>query len=186
MQKKFHGRFPVRSPRIYTPENPAFTYVRCVLRENGKDIDDLIERTGLRTIRTEGTKILFNDQPVRIRGFNRHEDHGLFGSSLPPAAMVQDLQLIRDLGGNAVRTSHYPNDPYFLDLCDEMGILVWEESHARGLSEEQMHHPLFLRQSRQCIEEMILRDSSHPCIFIWGLLNESPAAPTAAGRFIRN
>ena len=172
MQKEFRGRFPVRSPRIYTPENPAFTYVRCVLRENGKDIDDLIERTGLRTIRAEGTKILFNDQPVRIRGFNRHEDHGLFGSSLPPAAMVQDLQLIRDLGGNAVRTSHYPNDPYFLDLCDEMGILVWEESHARGLSEEQMHHPLFLRQSRQCIEEMILRDSSHPCIFIWGLLNE--------------
>ena len=53
-----------------------------------------------------------------------------------------------------------------------MGILVWEESHARGLSEEQMHHPLFLQQSRQCIEEMILRDSSHPVIFIWGLLNE--------------
>ena len=61
MQKEFRGKFPVRSPRIYTPENPAFTYVRCVLRENGKDIDDLIERTGLRTIRAEGTKILFND-----------------------------------------------------------------------------------------------------------------------------
>jgi len=171
-QVEFSGRFPVRSPGIYSLEHPAFTYVRCVLREDGKDIDDLIERTGLRTIRAQETKILFNGQPVRIRGFNRHEDHALFGSSLPPAAMVQDLQLIKDLGGNAVRTSHYPNDPYFLDLCDEMGILVWEESHARGLSEEQMHHPLFLQQSRQCIEEMILRDSSHPVIFIWGLLNE--------------
>ena len=59
---------------------------------------------------------------------------------------MQDLQLARDMGANSIRTSHYPNDELFLDLCDELGILVWEENHARGLSEEQMKNPNFERQ----------------------------------------
>ena len=158
--------------REYTPEQPVLTAVRCVLTVAGRDVDDQIERTGFRVIALRGKDILFNGVPIKIKGFNRHEDHALYGCALPPAAMAQDLQLIRDLGGNAVRTCHYSNDPYFLDLCDEMGILVWEEAHARGLDQERMLHPLFLPQSCQCIDEMIARDISHPCIFIWGLLNE--------------
>ena len=68
---------------------------------------------------------------------------------------MQDLQLARDMGANSIRTSHYPNDELFLDLCDELGILVWEENHARGLSEEQMRNPNFERQCKTCIREMI-------------------------------
>lgn len=156
----------------YMLDQPVLTTVRCVLSIDGKDVDDQIERTGFRTVETCGSNILFNGQSVKLLGFNRHEDHALFGCAIQPAAMMQDLQMIRDMGGNAVRTCHYPNDPYFLDLCDEMGILVWEESHARGLQEHQMLHPMFMPQSRQCIDEMIRRDISHPSIFVWGLLNE--------------
>ena len=167
--------FDVPCAKSWSPEDPSMTPVRCVLSIDGTDADDLIERTGFRTVRVSGRKILLNDRPVRIKGFNRHEDHALYGCALPPAAMAADIQIIRSLGGNAVRTSHYPNDPYFLDLCDEAGILVWEESHARGLNRDQMLRPGFLPQSVQCVREMIQRDVSHPSIFIWGLLNECAA-----------
>lgn len=163
---------PVPDAEAYTPEKPLLTYVRCILNVQGQDVDDQIERTGFREVAVKGNQILFAGLPIRIRGFNRHEDHALYGCAIPPQTMAYDLQVIRDMGGNAVRTCHYPNDPYFLDLCDETGILVWEESHARALQEEQMLHPLFMPQSRQCIDEMIARDISHPSIFIWGLLNE--------------
>ena len=164
--------FAVPDAKVWSPEDPCLTTVRCVLSLDGTDTDDLLERTGFRTVRVSGRDILLNGHAVRIKGFNRHEDHALYGCALPPAAMAADIQIIRSLGGNAVRTSHYPNDPYFLDLCDETGILVWEESHARGLHREQMLNPRFLPQSIRCIKEMIRRDVSHPPIFIWGLLNE--------------
>ncbi len=167
--------FIVPGAEAWSPEDPQMTSVRCVLSVDGADADDLIERTGFRTVRVRGREIFMNGRPLRIKGFNRHEDHALYGCALPPAAMAADIQIIRSLGGNAVRTSHYPNDPYFLDLCDEEGILVWEESHARGLHREQMLRPAFLSQSVRCAEEMILRDISHPSIFIWGLLNECAA-----------
>ncbi|NLP34975.1 MAG: hypothetical protein GX359_07230, partial [Clostridiales bacterium] len=84
---------------------------------------------------------------------------------------------------NAVRTCHYPNDERFLDLCDEKGILVWEEGHARGLNEEQMQHKNFRKQSLDCIDEMIDNHYNHPSIFTWGILNEC-ASNTEYGKVI--
>lgn len=77
--------------------------------------------------------------------------------------MAYDLQLVKDMGGNSVRTTHYPNDELFLDLCDEMGILVWEENHARGFVTEEMKRPHFEEQCEDTIREMIrdLQPSLH-------------------------
>ncbi|MCM1134402.1 MAG: hypothetical protein NC400_02400 [Clostridium sp.] len=137
-----------------------------------RPVDDLIERLGFREIKTEGKDILLNGKKLRIKGFCRHEDHPMFGCALPFTAIQQDLQIAKDLGANAMRTSHYPNDELFLDLCDEQGILVWEENHARGLSLEQMQNPNFERQAEDCIREMITVHINHPSIIIWGILNE--------------
>lgn len=156
----------------WSPENPALYAVTATLLVNGEAVDDLIDRIGFRTIRTDGKKILLNGQPLRLRGFNRHEEYGSFGLSAPLEAMMQDIHLMRDLGANCVRTCHYPNDPLFLDLCDETGLLVWEESHARGFGEEQMRHPRFMEQLRQCTAEMVEQHYNHPAVFIWGSLNE--------------
>ncbi|HIT84495.1 MAG TPA: hypothetical protein IAA60_01180 [Candidatus Ornithomonoglobus intestinigallinarum] len=82
---------------------------------------------------------------------------------------------------NAVRTCHYPNDERFLDLCDERGMLVWEENHARGLVLKDMQNPNFERQCEDCIREMIENHYNHPSIIIWGILNEC-AAETPEGR----
>jgi beta-glucuronidase len=158
--------------REWTPEDPALYPVQAILFLNGEPMDDLIDRIGFRTVRVEGNRILLNDRPLKLRGFNRHEEYGSFGSAVPPEAMMQDLQMMRDLGANCVRTCHYPNDPRFLDLCDETGMLVWEESHARGLQEEQMKHPKFMEQLRMSTREMLEQHINHPCIFIWGSLNE--------------
>ncbi len=86
--------------------------------------------------------------------------------------MAQDMDLMQETGANAVRTCHYPNDERFLDLCDERGMLVWEENHARRLSIERRRNPNFDTQCRNCIDEMIAQHYNHPSIVIWGLLNE--------------
>ena len=157
----------------WCPENPVLYLLNAVLLDTqGRETDDLIDRVGFREVRIEGKDILLNGRKLRIKGFCRHEDHPQFGCALPFAAMQQDLLLMKDMGANSVRTSHYPNDEIFLDLCDETGMLVWEENHARGLSEENMRNPNFERQCEDCIREMIEAHYNHPSIYIWGILNE--------------
>ena len=95
--------------------------------------------------------------------------------------MAHDMQLMLDTGANAVRTSHYPNDERFLDMCDERGVLVWEENHARGFVLERMLNPNFEKQCEDCIDEMIDNHFNHPAIVIWGILNEC-ASETEEGR----
>lgn len=152
--------------------SPVLYQAQAVLYEGKDAIDDLIDRVGFREIKISGRDILWNGRKLLLKGFNRHEDYGDFGCAVPLQAMYRDIELIKAAGANCIRTCHYPNDPRFLDLCDENGILVWEEAHARGLSEERMRHPLFMEQSVCSIREMIGQHYNHPCIFVWGLLNE--------------
>lgn len=157
----------------WSPESPVLYYLTAVVEDaKGTAIDDLIERIGFREITVSGKDILLNGKKLFIKGVCRHEDHPQFGCSLPFAAIQSDLMLIKDLGANSVRTVHYPNDELMLDLCDEQGILVWEESHARGLDEAAMRNPNFERQCEECIKEMITAHFNHPSIYIWGILNE--------------
>lgn len=165
----------------WSMESPSLYYVNAVVEQNGVPADDLIDRFGFRQVGMEGKRILINGRAVRIKGFCRHEDHPQFGCALPFSAMAADLALIRHLGANSVRTSHYPNDEVFLDLCDEQGILVWEENHARGLSLENMQNPNFEPQAEQVIREMIPAHYNHPSIYIWGILNEC-ASETEYGK----
>lgn len=156
----------------YTMEHPQMYDLKATLYQGGIAVDDLIDRVGFREISIEGKNILMNGKRIRLKGFNRHEDYNVMGASIPLQAMMRDIALIKESGANAVRTCHYPNDELFLDLCDEYGLLVWEEGHARGLALEQMEHPNFLPQSLQCIDEMIDNHYNHPSIFCWGILNE--------------
>lgn len=167
-----HAEFTLEDVQIWSPETPKLYTVRAVLKVDGNKVDDLFDRFGFREIKIEGKHILLNGKPLRIRGLCRHEDHPHFGCALPYEAMMHDLLLLKDLGANSVRTAHYPNDERFLDLCDELGILVWEENHARGLSLEQMQNPNFEPQAEQVTREMVLFHYNHPSIYIWGILNE--------------
>ena len=178
----FEGDLSFDNVSAWSPETPALYTVTATLERGGVPFDDLIDRFGFREIAVSGKHILLNGAPITIKGVCRHEDHPQYGCALPFAAMAYDLALIRDLGANSVRTAHYPNDEVFLDLCDELGILVWEENHARGLSLEQMQNPNFERQALGVTREMVTQHYNHPSIYIWGILNEC-ASDSAYGKF---
>ena len=162
-------------------ESPTLYTLTATLSEGGTVVDDLIDRVGFRTVEVRGKDILLNGERFFIKGFCRHEDYATVGCSIPFSLMVKDIELLRDAGANSVRTSHYPNDEIFLDLCDEMGLTVWEENHARGLYLPDMQKPNFERQCRDCIDEMIEHHYNHPSIIIFGILNEC-ASETEEGR----
>ena len=152
--------------------DPHLYMLTAELLVGSRVVDDLIDRVGFRTVRTEGENLLINDRKVYIKGFNRHEEYGNQGCAVSVNAMMEDLQLMMDTGANSVRTSHYPNDPRFLDLCDELGLLVWEETHSRAIPGEIMRKPLFREQISDSAREMVSQHFNHPCIYTWGLLNE--------------
>jgi len=165
----------------WSQEDPKLYLWNTALRMNGRIVDDMTDRVGFREIRAQGNRLMLNGKPLFLKGFNRHEDYAVVGCAVPFQLMMHDMDLMTDMGANAVRTCHYPNDERFLDLCDERGILVWEENHARGLSIERMRNPNFDRQCEDCIHEMIRDHFNHPAIIIWGILNEC-ASDTEEGR----
>lgn len=174
--------FPIAGVTPWGPAHPRLYELEVRLLDgDGRAVDDLIERVGFRTVTADDGRLRLNGEDLVLKGFNRHEDHPLAGAALPLSLMVQDIELMQATGANSVRTSHYPNDERFLDLCDERGLLVWEENHARGLSLEQMRHPLFVRQCEQVNREMVTQHRNHPSIIIWAVLNEC-ASDTAEGR----
>lgn len=181
-ERIFEGDMRFSDVTAWSPEAPVLYTVTATLERGGVPFDDLIDRFGFREVAVSGKNILLNGAPITIKGVCRHEDHPQYGCALPFAAMAYDLALIRDLGANSVRTSHYPNDEVFLDLCDELGILVWEENHARGLSLEQMQNPNFERQALGVTREMVTQHYNHPSIYIWGILNEC-ASDSEYGKF---
>lgn len=161
---------------------PILYFLQAELKnDKGKTMDDYIERVGFREVTISENRLMLNGRPVFLKGFNRHEDYGTLGSAIPLQVMMQDMDLMQEMGSNAVRTCHYPNDERFLDLCDERGMLVWEENHARGFTLERMQNPNFEGQCEDCINEMIEQHFNHPSIVIWGILNEC-ASETPEGR----
>lgn len=175
LEQAFPGILP------WSHEEPNLYYLNALLSLDGGPADDLTERVGFRTVGTRGARLLVNGREVFLKGFNRHEDYAAVGCAIPLQLMVKDMDLMQDMGVNALRTCHYPNDERFLDLCDERGILVWEENHARGLVLKDMQNPNFDRQCEDCIREMIENHYNHPSIIIWGILNEC-ASETEEGR----
>ncbi|WP_026932473.1 glycoside hydrolase family 2 TIM barrel-domain containing protein [Glycomyces tenuis] len=155
---------------LWSPSNPALHPVRVRLGE-----DDMCERFGLRKVTAESGRVAVNGEPLTLRGFNRHESHPNFGHAQPIGQLVADVQQLRDLGCNFVRGSHYPQDPLFLDLCDEAGILVWSESIGWQYPVERLTDADFVAAQLEHIDEMVAAARNHPSVIMWGILNESPS-----------
>lgn len=153
---------------LWTPENPVLYTVELTLPDSG---DQASYRFGFRTAEWTQQGFLLNGQPMKLRGLNRHQSWPHAGYAAGRHAQERDAEILRhDLGCNIVRTSHYPQSPWFLDRCDEIGLLVFEEipgwQHI-GDSDWQ-------DGSVANVEAMIRRDWNHPSIVIWGVrINES-------------
>ena len=161
----------------WTPEDPALHVLELTL--DGQRIQ---ERFGLRTVEVQGHQILLNGKSVVLKGFCRHEAHPQFGPALPHAQLTQDLQLLRSMGCNFVRGSHYPQDPRFLDLCDELGMLVFEESLGWGQPAEELDDAGYRDACEEQTRLMVQSSINHPSILIWGFLNEGASESEAAER----
>ncbi len=158
----------VPDPRQWSPDNPQLHTLHAHLGE-----DHFTTRFGLRDIRVEGAQLLLNDEPLKLKGICRHEAHPQFGPALPDAQIVHDIQLLKSLGCNFVRGSHYPQDPRFLDLCDEHGLLVFEESIGWQPRVKHFENPEFVDRIVQQTREMIRSSFNHPSVILWGFLNEA-------------
>ena len=157
----------VPNPVPWSLQNPVLHTLRV-----STEHDDIIERFGLRTVRVENGQILLNDVPQKLLGYCRHEAQPQFGPALPLQQLVHDLALLRDLGCNFIRGSHYPQDPRFLDLCDETGVLVMEESLGWGQNETHFQNQNFCQAQEHQTRLMVQNSFNHPCVIFWGFLNE--------------
>ncbi|WP_043587898.1 glycoside hydrolase family 2 protein [Geminisphaera colitermitum] len=158
------------APRIWSPDTPHLHRLTVRLPDNG---DALEIRFGLRRIEARSGKLWLNGQPLVLRGYNRHEWHPNTGPCTPTLQMVADIQLMKDLGCNFVRGSHYPQDQRFLDLCDEFGLLVWEENLGWGQREKTFASTKWRADHARALRAMVRASCNHPCVIIWGFLNEA-------------
>ncbi len=165
----------VPQPRVWSPADPQLHLLTVTT-----PTDQVIERFGLRTIATRGQEILLNGQPLRLKGVCRHESHPEFGPVQSPHLLSDDLRLIKDLGANFIRGVHYAQDQAFLDLCDQAGVLVWQESLGWGNTEAQFRDPRFLDLQQRETRAMVESGANHPSVIIWAFINEGASQVEAA------
>lgn len=169
-------RIEVPGIRPWSAEVPTLYSLTVTLRDPaGAAVEEATIRIGFRRVEVRGLDLLLNGRRVLIRGVNRHDFDRRTGRVIDPAEMRADLVAMKRFGFNAVRTSHYPNDPAFLDLTDELGLWVIGEadieSHAfwGSISDD----PRYLAAWVDRVARMVLRDKNHPSVMLWSLGNES-------------
>lgn len=156
----------VANPRLWSAETPELYRVRLSYQEGGVEQHAVLERFGFRTFEVRAGQGLFlNGHRILLKGVNRHSFWPETGRTLSPARNYEDARLIRSLNMNAVRMSHYPPDPEFLDACDELGLYVLDELGG-------WHGAYDTGVGRRLVEETVTRDVNHPSILFWDNGNE--------------
>jgi beta-galactosidase len=150
-------------PALWHPDSPKLHRLVARLFSGEAEVDQVETRFGIRHIAVSN-RFLLNGSEFHLRGANRHQDHPCLGNAVPPNAHRRDARRIKDAGFNFVRLSHYPQDPAFLDACDELGLLV--QAAIPGWQQFWMKEA-FIRQSFQDIRDLIRRDRNHPSIIFW-------------------
>jgi beta-galactosidase len=175
----------VPAPARWSAESPALYSVVIELQDaGGRTLEWAGCKTGFRKVEIRNSQLLFNGQPVIIRGVNIHEHHERYGHYVDQATRIKDLELMKRNNINAIRTSHYPQAPEFYRLCDRYGFYVVDEANleAHGLDGfDRSRHPSFLEDWKgQHLDRTVRvfeRDKNHPCIINWSLGNESDFGP---------
>lgn len=172
--------FNLPSPRLWSAEQPYLYPVRIELLKDGKVLETFDYHTGFRKVEIRGEVFYVNNKPIKLKGVNRHEHHPHMGRTVNEATMRHDLSLIKQANINWIRTSHYPNDPLFYELCDEYGLYVMDEAnqecHRAGIGNRQIgDHPMWETSHVDRARSLVKRDVNHPCVIIWSMGNEGGA-----------
>jgi len=172
---------PVREPHLWSAEDSyLYTLIATLRQEAGRVIEVVPLRVGFRTVQITDGVLTINGVPVKLKGVNRHEFHPRFGRAVPLQTMLQDIRLMKQHNINAVRTSHYPNDPRWYDLCDRYGIYVVDEcdleTHGFLMQQDRVNPTDDPEWQAACVDRMVRmvrRDINHPCVIMWSLGNEA-------------
>jgi len=172
----------VSNPKKWTAETPNLYQVVLRLKnDKGVVIETTGAKTGFKKVEIKNARFLINGNPVYLKGTNRHEMHPRYGQHIPRETMLKDIQLMKQFNINTVRTSHYPNDPYWYELCDKYGIYIVDETNleshgANGILPKS--DPKWKEAALDRIKSMIQRDKNHACIVMWSLGNEAGVGDT--------
>ncbi|XP_044532309.1 beta-glucuronidase [Gracilinanus agilis] len=186
------GQLEVPSAQLWWPylmhEQPAYLYsleVTLVVQTGAGTVSDLYSLpVGIRTVKVTHSQFLINGKPFYFHGVNKHEDSDIRGKGFDWALLVKDFNLLRWLGANSFRTSHYPYAEEVMQLCDRYGIVVIDEAPGVGIVLRESFGNISLNHHLQVMEELVQRDKNHPSVVMWSVANE-PASwlPPAAFYF---
>jgi beta-galactosidase len=161
---------PVRSPRLWSPDDPHLYLVRTEVRVDDRVADALATDFGIRWFEADPQRGFFlNGRPYPLHGSNRHQDSAGKGNALDDDAHRRDVRLVKDTGFNFLRLAHYPQDPAVLDEADRVGLALWEEIPVVNLVTPSL---AFADNAERMLVEMIRQHYNHPSVFMWGYMNE--------------
>lgn len=162
--------FLVKAPRLWSPDSPNLYECRILIKGSFGETA-IAEKTGFRSFVFEKKGPFFlNGERLLLRGTHRHEDHAGLAAAMPADLIRQELSLIKNMGANFIRLGHYQQSRHVLDLCDELGLLVWEEiPWCRG----GLGGTSYREMCRRMLRNMITQHHNHPSIILWGLGNEN-------------
>lgn len=168
----------ISKPHLWNGRKDPFLYKTVTeLLRKGQITDRVEEKIGIRYFRVDPDKGFFlNDEPLQLRGVCRHQDRAEIGNALFPSHHREDMEIMKEMGVNAVRLAHYPQDRYVYDLCDEYGFIVWAEIPFVGPGGYRdkgfVDQPSFRENGKIQLKELIRQNYNHPSICFWGLFNE--------------
>lgn len=172
----------VENPKLWSAEKPCLYHLTAACSD-GKAVTETVSLDfGFRTSVISGGQLLVNGKPILIKGTDRHELNAYRGYVVDEADMIKDILVMKQLNINAVRTSHYPNDPRWLRLCSKYGIYLVDEanneSHGMGYGPETLaKNPMYELTTMQRVQRMVARDKNQACVIIWSLGNEAGNGP---------
>ena len=166
--------FRPESPALWSPETPNLHWLRVDVKKDGLLTDSVRVRFGIRDFKATADGLILNGKPYgkKLIGANRHQDYAFIGNALPNSLHWRDVKKFKDCGMTIFRNAHYPQDPAFMDACDELGMFVIVTTP--GWQFWNRKNPKFERRVYDDIEKMVRRDRSRPSLFMWEpILNET-------------
>jgi beta-galactosidase len=168
----------VLGPFLWSAETPDL-YRLIVTLKTQESEESTCSTVGFRKIEIRDRKLLINGQKIMIKGVNYHDHDGVTGKAISRELLRQDLELMKQFNVNAIRTSHYPKDPFFYELCDQLGFYVIDEANieTHAYYQDLCRDPRYTRAFVERMQAMVERDKNHPSIILWSLGNESGYGP---------
>ena len=184
---KFEQELEIQNPSRWDVDDPYLYAVISRIKQDGIVIDDYETPFGIRTFRFDADNGFFlNGRSLKIKGVNMHHDLGPLGAAVSNRATERQLEIMKAMGANAIRTAHNPPSPEQLDLCDRMGILVMDESFDEWRKPkwnvQKSYNVLFDEWAEKDMRALIKRDRNHPSVILWSTGNEVPELGTADGK----